>query len=466
MKKYFLTLLFFFSIVPLFAQKNKADSLAILLAKEKTDSNQVTLLWNMANVCSVYNPDTALILSQKALYLAKKIKFKEGESMSLGIIANTFIKIGNYPRALEFYFQKLKFEEQQENPRNLAAVNINIGVVYGYQEEYRKALNYFFQSDSIIAVNHIDDLKYYTALNIGDIYNSLNINDSAFIFYERSLNLARQIEDGDFTGTSMVGLGHSYFKRGNDSLALKNYNDAMPYLHAANDEERVCEAAIGLAKLYDKQNLADSAEFYARQALELAKKDGFLSWHLDAAGFLSGHYKKIGRNDSALFYLETEQGLKDSINSKERIRASQVLSSNEQLRQTEMAEAKQKAREERSQQLQFLFIGIFIPGSFLFTLFLSRIRVHVRLIKLMGILSLLILFEYLTLWLHPYVLEVTHHTPVYEIMIFVAIAAILIPTHHRIEHWLIDRLTQRNRRYTNGQLTIKTFKFKTKKPSE
>ena len=470
MKKYCILFSFFFFLLQASAQKNKADSLTILLAKEKIDSNKVTLLWNLANACSAYNPDTALALSYKALYLAQKIKFEEGESKSLGILASTFIKIGNYPRALEFYLEQLKKEEQlaekRENPRNLAGVTINIGVVYGYQEEYRKALAYFFNADSIIVANHIEDLKYYTALNIGDTYNSLNINDSAFIYYKRSLDLAIKIQDGDFTGTSMVGMGHSYLKQGNDSLALQNYHGALSFLYTANDEERVCEATIGLAKLYDKLSQSDSAEYYARETLILSKKDGFLSWQLEAANFLTGHFKKILKNDSALAYMEISQSLKDSISSKERIRASQELSSNEHFRQIQLAEARQRAKEERSKQLQFLFIGIFIPGLFLFTLFLSRIRVHVRLIKLMGVLSLLILFEYLTLLLHPYVLEFTHHTPVFEIMIFVSIAAVLIPTHHRIEHWLIEQLTQRRNRYTEGQFKIKTMKLKTKKPSK
>ena len=465
MKKYCILFSFFFFLLQVSAQKNKADSLTVLLAKEKIDSNKVTLLWNLANACGTYNPDTALFLSQKALYLAQKIKFTEGESMSLGIIANTFIKIGNYPRALEFYIQKLKLEEKRENSRNQAIVTSNIGVVYGYQEEYRNALNCFFKADSIFNANNITDFQYYIALNIGDIYNSLNINDSAFLYYKRSHDLGERMKDGDFIGTSMVGLGHSYLKQGNDSLALQNYHGALPYLYAANDEERVCEAAIGLAKMYDKLNLADSAEYYARETLRLAENDGFLSWNLEASNFLNTHFKKAGQTDSALAYMEKAQALKDSINSKERIRASQELSSNEHFRQVQLAEARQRAKEEREKQLQFLFIGIFIPGLFLFTLFLSRIRVHVRLIKLMGVLSLLILFEYLTLLLHPYVLEFTHHTPVFEIMIFVSIAAVLIPTHHRIEHWLIEKLTQRRNKYTEGQFRIKTMKLKTKKPS-
>ncbi len=135
------------------------------------------------------------------------------------------------------------------------------------------------------------------------------------------------------------------------------------------------------------------------------------------------------------------RGLNDSVNSKSKIRESQVISSNEQYRQLEMEEIRRREKAERFQQLQMLLIAIFIPGFFLLTLLLSRINVPIKFIRLLGVISLLFLFEYLTLLLHPTVAKLTHHTPVYEILIFVVIAAILIPMHHRLEHWLIHKLT-------------------------
>ena len=156
------------------------------------------------------------------------------------------------------------------------------------------------------------------------------------------------------------------------------------------------------------------------------------------------------------------QELNDSINSKSRIREAQILTTNEQFRQLEIEENKKIAAKERHQQLQLLFIGIFIPGFFLFTLLLSRIKIHVRIIRILGILSLLILFEYLTLLLHPYVTELTGHTPFYEILIFVSVAAILIPAHHRIEHWLIEKLIRK--RAESSAIRLKTVKVKMKEP--
>jgi tetratricopeptide (TPR) repeat protein len=447
------------------AQKPVADSLRVLLAKATTDTNRVTLLWNMASASNIYNPDTALLLSQEALFLAQKIKFAEGESRALGVLANSFLKIGNYPKALESYLKKLKIEEKGNNPYNLASVIMNIGIVYTFQEEYRKALPYYFKADSIIRIENVTKLEYNSALNLGDLYDRLNVTDSAFIFFNRSLLIANRLANEDYIGASQVGIGHCYLKQEKYDMALQNYKESIYHLQLANDEDLICEAAIGLSKLYYNQVNYDSAKHYSHLALKIAQKDGFQSRELDAAEFLTNIYKREKKFDSAFKFLALTNVLRESISSKERVRESQILSTNEQLRQLELAETKRKAKKERDQQLQLLFIGIFIPAFFLMTLLLSRIKMHIGFIKFMGIISLLILFEYLTLLLHPYVVEITNHTPFYEMLIFVSIAAFLIPAHHRVEHWFIEKLTQRRNLYEEKKLQLRKLKLKIKKPS-
>lgn len=438
-KNILLLVCLFFSYAS-FSQKDKADSLRFLLTNEKADTNRVNLLRQLATAIGVYNPDTALILSYQSLSLARNIGYVEGESRAIGVLANTFRKFGNFSKALELNIQKLKLEEKRNNQRNMASVLNNIGTVYVLQEEYRKALEYYSKADSIIRKYNVEELKYYITLNIGDVYNRLDISDSAFTYFSKSLELAKNENDGDLIGTSMTGLGHSFLKLGSYKNSLTNYQTAIGYLQAAGDDEILCEATLGLANLYEHMGEYDSATHYAGMSLAIAKKDGFLSLELDAAEFLTDHYKKIKNIDSAFTYVSYVKGLNDSVNSKSKIRESQVISSNEQFRQLELEEERRIAKKERVQQLQMLLIAIFIPGFFLLTLLLSRVIVHVKMIRLLGVLSLLFLFEYLTLLLHPTVARLTHHTPVYEILIFVGIAAILIPLHHKLEHWLIHKL--------------------------
>src|SRR5678810_737944 len=174
-----------------FAQKQKADSMLQLLSVEKTDSNRVTDLWRAADFAGIYNPDTAIHLAHQGLELARSIGYLEGESRSIGILANTYMRIGNYSRALEYNFEKLKIEEKRTQPRNMMSVLMNIGIIYMYQEEYRHALAYYFRADSIIQAAKLNAYRYHGNINIGDTYDRLNILDSAFYFYSRALGEAK-----------------------------------------------------------------------------------------------------------------------------------------------------------------------------------------------------------------------------------------------------------------------------------
>jgi len=424
---------------PAIAQNAKADSLRSLLENDKSDSNRVKHMYLLAAQVNQTNPEEALTLAQEAYFLAENLDYEDGESRSLGMMANTLTKIGNYPKALELNIQRLQLEEKRHNPKNYASVLMNIGVVYDLQEEYTLALDYFRKSDSVFSLYNIPEYAYNRALNLGDVYNRLNMSDSALKYFDRSFYLAKELEDVDYMGTSMTGLGHVYLKRGNLIQSRDEYIKAVQYLREAKDDEVLCETTLGLANLYRLLKMPDSAEYYAKMSLQTARQ-GFSSKELDAVGFLTDHYKSNRNLDSAFVYVDYLHRLNDSLNSKSRIRASQVISSNEQYRQAEMEQNRRKAEKERLQQLQMLLIAIFIPGFFLLTLFLSRIKVHIGAIRLLGILSLLFFFEYLTLLLHPTIANLTHHTPIYEILIFVVIAAFLIPAHHKLEHWLIHNL--------------------------
>ena len=450
-----------------FSQTPVADSLNALLKTEKIDSNKVRLMWLYASEINNSNPEESILLSQKAVYLARAINYTEGLSRSLGVLANGFIKIGNYPQALEYNLQKLKIEEKRNKPRNMGSVLMSIGIVYVQEQEFEKAIIYYRKSDSIITVNKIDALIYQSKINLGDAFDKLNMLDSAYHYYNLSLQIATAFKNIDFVGTSMIGLGHYFRKKRNFDSSAYYYRTAIMHLTSVSDDFALCETTLGFAKLFQQTNQADSAEYYARLSSSISKQGNFLSNELEAAAFLKNYYRQQKNIDSSFTYFNIVQALNDSINSKAKIRDLQILSINEQIRQLQIAEDKRIAAKERSQQLQMLFIALFIPGFFIFTLLLSRVRIPIRIIKILGVLSLLILFEFLTLLLHPTVKEITHHTPVLEMLIFVCIASILIPLHHRIEHWLVKKLVENRERLPgHKKIRIQTSRIKIQTPKE
>lgn len=432
------------------AQQPKIDSLKNRLLTEKEDSNRVTLLWKLAQQYQSFKPDTSLVLSEEALLLARRIQFTEGESRSLALLAASQYLLGDYPKALSNYMQKLRIEEKRNSPRNFASALNNIGLMYILLADYPKALSYLYRADSTVeAVGGVakEELKYSITNNIGETYLRMKKADSANHYFEDALQLAKQAGDSYYLGESMVGLANVYSLNLQRKEAAKYYFMAVPYLKEVLNNDLLCEAYLGIAKIFDVTGPADSAAFYGNLCYNVAKNDGFLSRQMDAAIFLSGHYKKLSTYDSAYHFMELSAELKDSVMGNEKLRAATIISSDEQIRQAEMAEQKRKDKAARYQQLQLLMIAIFIPLFFLVTLFVSKIKIHVHFIRFMGIISLLLLFEYLTLLLHPMIANLTHHKPVLELLIFVVIGAGLIPLHHRMEHWLISRLIKDRHHY-------------------
>ena len=448
-----------------FAQVSKIDSLSKLLAKENADSNRVTLLWRLAEQYQSFKPDTSLQLAQQALLLAQRIKFTEGESRSLALLATSQYLLGNYPKALNNYMQKLKIEEKRSSPRNYASALSNIGLMYILLGEYKNALSYLYRADSTVeavGATTKEELKYSITVNIGEAYYRMNLPDSAGLYFKEALALAVQTGDKFSLGASMLGEANVLALKQNNQEALQYYYPSFTYLNDGLNNEMLCEVSLGMAKVYEKLSQKDSAAFFGNMSFSIAKKDGFLSRQLDAAYFLSQHFKKLNIYDSAFTYIEQTVDLKDSIKGQEKTKEAMIVSNNEQLRQAELAEQKLREKEIRFQQLQLLVIAICIPIFFLLTLFVSRIKIHVNILRFMGIISLLLLFEYLTLLLHPVVADLTHHIPVLELLIFVCIAAGLIPLHHRLEHLLIAKLTKGKQHQAGYNFKSKRIKIKIK----
>jgi hypothetical protein len=162
---------------------------------------------------------------------------------------------------------------------------------------------------------------------------------------------------------------------------------------------------------------------------------------------LSELYKHNNKFDSAYKYLDLSVTIKDSLYSQQKTNSIESLIYGEQLRQQELEQKKIRDVEERKLNLQYAAIALGLIGFMLVFFLLSHsIIVNQRFIRFIGIMGLLVLFEFINLFIHPYLGNITNHSPLLMLLIMVVIAAMLVPVHHFLQGWISEKLVEKNKK--------------------
>jgi hypothetical protein len=191
----------------------------------------------------------------------------------------------------------------------------------------------------------------------------------------------------------------------------------------------------------------DSARVYARNAVHFSLSGNHRDQALRAYEYLLGSFEKTNKQDSINKYFRLAMTTKDTLYSIEKTRNIQSMGYQEQIRQMEVETEKAKNAEERKDYIQYAAIAIALILFLSFFFLLSKsVIIHEKWISYIGVLGVLFVFEFIDLIIHPYVIMITHHSPVFMLLILVGVASVLIPIHHRIEKFIREKVIAKNRK--------------------
>lgn len=434
-------------ILPLFfmlavsAQINEEDSLKQLLNTKIKDSTRVMVLTDLAEIYSYSSLDTSLILAQQGLMLARQTGFIRGEARGLSCLGIIFWLTGDYSKALEHYLQALKKYESLNDQAGILRTYSDMGIIYHDMGDPNMGISYFQKSKIIAESIKRPDLLSRVLINLGESFEKLNQLDSARIYTNHGYELSISLNNVYGIGIGLNNLGNIYSKMNQDEIALGYYHQSLSMVKETQDIEVLCETTLGMAELFKRSMQADSAHYYARLSLASGQKGGFTKRVLNASYFLSDYFKGLQKVDSAYHYLEITIAAKDLLFNQEKVKEVQNLSFTEKLRQEEIAETQRMAEEKRRENIQLLGIATFIPFFFGLLFVFRRGLVNPKYVRFLGLLGLLLLFEFISLLLDPYISALTHNTPILMLLILIAIASVLVPLNHKLEDLVKRKLT-------------------------
>ncbi len=452
-KHFLVCLIFCLSFFQVTAQKVNTDSLWHIAETSNNDS----IRWQTLQTISLHyiniDIDSNFYYSKRIISLCKKINTPRYNAF--GILQSCYAnyRIGDYKTVQEHITEAAAIAEKYNDLDIQSRVE---NYRYLIENDPVKRIEYIRKAVQLRTMLQLNDR--ITATLIGNFSGSLlSINqvDSAFYYAQKMYDLSIKTKDTT-SSYVMAVMGNVYLKMNQPDIAYAFYKKGIKCAIVTEKYQDLIRAYLPMARYFSTINQQDSALYYWKKPFELGPKLS-LPTKIYVSEKIYDYYLKAGNKDSTIKYMQYYIQSNDSINSINKVAQLEAAKFEYDLKQQDIEKAKIEDKESRNHNIQLAITAIAILSAIILFLLLSRsILVSHKVVEFLSVLVLLVVFEFINLLIHPFLESITHHSPVLMLLGLVAIASLIIPLHHRLEHWTTKILVEKNKtiRLANARKTI------------
>jgi tetratricopeptide (TPR) repeat protein len=380
-----------------------------------------------------------MVNSEKVLQVGNKLNDAVCKVPALSCLAYDYRELGNYVKSLEYSVRSHRVAEESGDNRLISFAKGILALNYLDLGDYQKAVTYNKAAMEAAAKVETNIMTLFYILDMGTIYFAINKIDSALVYTQTAYEVY-------WLGLTYMQLGSIHSKMKNRTLAMTYWQQALTEALRVRSPKFASIIHNEIAKYYFDLKVNDSALVYAKKAISTADHTAFFPLSVAPAKLISDLYMDVN-HDSAIKYLKLYTRAKDSLFSLKAMQQAQLMAFEEDARQQDVAAVKIKEKHERYVTIQNILIALGIVIFITLYLLLSRrIITSPRVIQGLGIITLLIVFEFMYMLLHPILERITGHSPMLMLLSMVCIAAVLVPAHHRLQRWLTAKMVDKNRK--------------------
>lgn len=276
--------------------------------------------------------------------------------------------LGDAPQALDYFGKALTLlSDDREQPLK-SKIYSQMGTLFLYQDIYDEALNIFKKAYqyNILRKDSVD--MVYNLRDMADAYRGNNELDSALCYYQKSADLAYELNDSCLIRTTQSQLASLF-------VQLKKYEQAKIALRMSmRTKNKFDQSAVYsiASKLYHQTGRIDSAIYYYKKLLDCgtiyAKKNA--SWGLSQISM------DRGDTHDAYFYLKQYMIHEDSVSKITNAEATRKMNSlyNYQLRENESKQLKADNDKKSLTIIAILIISVFLVVTAIIYILYSRVK--------------------------------------------------------------------------------------------
>ena len=300
-----------FTTVCLQAQNPVVDSLQNELAEVQDDTTRILLANKLALALYKSNPDTALLVLEPSIILAKSHDFKTGLFELYLTKGLTFSKLVQRDSAILIYKEAEKIARDLNDQKRLSKILNRIGNTYNSINQKKTAIEYLNQSYELALQIKNLELQFRALNSLGNVHSYLTEHEKADGYFKRALKIEEQLGNTKSQGYVLMNLGNNA-ARGNDlEKALTYYQLAIDKMQEINDKG-------GENMIYKMMGYSCSVFGFYPRALEYYQKALSILEDLDDKELLAGDYKHLAdvyismkNYKQAIFYFEKASAILD-----------------------------------------------------------------------------------------------------------------------------------------------------------
>jgi serine phosphatase RsbU (regulator of sigma subunit)/Tfp pilus assembly protein PilF len=331
----------------------------------------------------IWLEDIELLKQLDEIYADDSIKrrsIKNDMALLFNNVGVIYKNTGEYDKAIEYYQENLRIQEELGSILNMALSRANIGNVYYYFGlDYDKALEYYNTSLELFRQyieEYSDDEEEALEgksgmasiyLNIGMVYKEINNMGLAIDNYRKALRIFREIDDIPGVANTQNQMGLVYLEGGSYDDALTASLNALNLYREIGNRREVAATLRNVGTIYYRWGRYEQALNYFNQSLDLNQELNLKKEVYDVYKDISDTYATMGNFKRALENYRKYNALKDSSIREENIKQISELETKYETerveRENELLNTKNMLQEtelKRQRVMIYSLVGIFL----------------------------------------------------------------------------------------------------------
>ena len=215
--------------------RKNTDSLLLVYSQTENPEKQVEILSKVSLILLFQKPDSALLLSNKAVGIAEAGNNDTAKVTAYTSLSAVYLIKDNSPLTLEYALKALTIAEKTPMPPDLmSSIYRKLGYVYRNQDNDSASIDAFRQAIAwSVKSNNLQDISGASA-NLGQLFSKVKQYDSALYYHNMALQISKKGNFKDIVVRSYINIINLYDAQEKYKNAFEALHEMEPWLNDAD----------------------------------------------------------------------------------------------------------------------------------------------------------------------------------------------------------------------------------------